>query len=332
MMMRTLRKVKHRARRLIERERPIILMYHRVAQLTHDPWQIAVSPDRFAAQIEALVQLRNVVPLRWLAAQMAQGCVPKKVAVVTFDDGYVDLLAQAKPVLERYGCPATAFLVTGVIGNTHSFWWDELSRVVFGTPLLPTELEIEIAGRLHGWRTDDGLAASQSDADDGRTVTREQLHYALWRLMRPLEPEPRWELVMRLCTWAGIEIEANSAHRPLTEEEVRRLASPSFIDIGAHSVTHPVLPLLDEPGKRAEVESSRAACEELTGEPVDTFAYPYGEFDDSAAACVRDAGFVCACTTRRGAVSSKNDPMLLPRFQIENWQGADFARRLAWGL
>jgi peptidoglycan/xylan/chitin deacetylase (PgdA/CDA1 family) len=327
--MRALRKLSRVARHFVERERPVILMYHRVAQVTHDPWQLAVWPERFAAQIEALVQVRDVVPLCWLAAELARGRVPRRAAAVTFDDGYADVLCEAKPVLDRCECPATVFLVTGAIGSARAFWWDELSRIVFETPLLPTELEIEIAGRVHRWRTDSRLTGSQNDAaGDGPAVTREQLHDELWGLLRPLEPELRWELVMRLCTWAGIEIDANSAHRPLTAEEVRRLATPGFIDIGAHTVTHPVLPLLDEPDQRAEIEGSRAACEELIGQPIHTFAYPFGEFDDAAAACVRAAGFACACTTQGGRISRESEFMRLPRFGVGNWTGADLVRRI----
>src|SRR6266446_9863187 len=152
--MRALRRLNRVARHLVERERPVIIMYHRVARVAHDPWQLAVWPERFAKQIEALVHLRHVVPLRWLAAELAQGRAPRKVAAVTFDDGYADVLAEARPILERYACPATVFLVTGMIGKSSTFWWDELSRIVLATPLLPTELEIEIAGRVHRWGTD----------------------------------------------------------------------------------------------------------------------------------------------------------------------------------
>src|SRR6516162_9491918 len=318
------------ARHLVERERPVILMFHRVARIPHDPWQLAVWPERFAEQIEALVQLRRIVPLSWLAAELARGRVPKKVAVVTFDDGYADVLTHARPVLERYACPATVFLVTGVIGDSCAFWWDELSRIVFETPVLPPELEIEIAGRLRRWQIDDRLTGFANDGlGDGLAFTREQLHYELWRLLRPLEPGPRWELLMRLCLWAGIAIDANSVHRPLASEEVRRLAAPGFIDIGAHTITHPALPLLDEVNQRAEIEGSRTACEELIGKPIYTFAYPFGDFDNGVAACVRDCGFACACTTVPGRVSMRSDPVLLPRCAVGNWAGDHLARRLA---
>jgi peptidoglycan/xylan/chitin deacetylase (PgdA/CDA1 family) len=328
-----LHRLRRAARHLVERERPIILMYHRVARVAHDPWQLAVWPDRFAEQIEALVQLRRVVPLRWLSAELARGRIPKRVAVVTFDDGYADVLTQAKPVLERYACPATVFLVTGVIGDSRAFWWDELSRMVFETPVLPPELEMEIAGRVHRWRIDSRLAGSSNHRlGDGLGLTREQLHYELWRLLRPLEPGPRWEFLMRLCLWAGMVIEADSVHRPLAAEEVRRLATPGFIDIGAHTVTHPALSMLDEAKQRCEIEGSRITCEDLIGEPIHTFAYPFGDFDEASAACVRDAGFACACTTQGGRVSRQSNPMRLPRFGIGNWAGDDLARRFTAAL
>jgi peptidoglycan/xylan/chitin deacetylase (PgdA/CDA1 family) len=322
-------KLRRAARHFVGRDRPVILMYHRVARMAHDPWQLAVSPDRFAEQIEALVQFRHVVPLRWLVAQLAQGRVPRKVAVVTFDDGYADVLGEARPVLERHTCPATVFLVTGAIGDNRGFWWDELSSLVFEPLSLPLELQIEIAGRSHGWRIDNPLAGAANDGvRDGLVVTSEQLHYELWRLLRPLDPESRWELLLRLRAWAGVEIETKSMHRPLSAEEVYRLAAPRFIDIGAHTVTHPPLSLLSEAGQRGEIEGSRRACEELVGEPIDTFAYPFGDFDDSAAACVHASGFACACTTQGSTVSRQTDPMRLPRFGVANWRGDDFARRL----
>ena len=86
--------------------------------------------------------------------------------------------------------------------------------------------------------------------------------------------------------------------------------------------------MLDKPDQRAEIEGSRAACEELIGHPIHTFAYPFGEFDDAADRSVRAAGFACACTTQGRRVSMQSDPMRLPRVAVGNWAGDDLARRL----
>jgi peptidoglycan/xylan/chitin deacetylase (PgdA/CDA1 family) len=49
---------------------------------------------------------------------------------VTFDDGYADNLYNAKPLLERYGIPATVFLITGYIEDKRQLWWEELVRLL----------------------------------------------------------------------------------------------------------------------------------------------------------------------------------------------------------
>jgi peptidoglycan/xylan/chitin deacetylase (PgdA/CDA1 family) len=304
-------------------------MYHRVALLAHDPWQLAVWPDRFAEQIEALTHLRRVVPLRWLAAQLAQGHVAKNVAAVTFDDGYADILTHAKPVLERQGCPATVFLATGAIGKSSAFWWDDLSRIIFEPQLLPWDLEVDIAGRMYRWRTD-GRTTGPADggAEDGPALSRQQLHDEIWQLLRPLEPQTRSEVLVHLRAWASVEMEAEPMHRALNGEEVRRLVEPGFIDIGAHTVTHPVLSLLDEESQRFEIEHSRTACEQLIGEPIHAFAYPFGEFDNATVSLVREFGFACACTIVPERISMRSDPMLLPRLAVGNFAGDELARRL----
>jgi peptidoglycan/xylan/chitin deacetylase (PgdA/CDA1 family) len=327
-----LRGFRHVARRFVEREWPLILMYHRVTRVARDPWDLAVWPDRFAEQITALVHLRRVVPLQWLCAELAQGRMPGNVAAITFDDGYADVLTEARPVLERYQCPATVFLVTGAIGSNRAFWWDELSRIVLEPPSLPSELKIEIANRVYRWRSAILQDSTSAEIAGCPGASREQLHSDLWELLRPVEHELRQELLIRLGNWAGIQIEPTSAHRPLNVMEVRRLAEPGFIDIGAHTVTHPVLTLLDEASQRSEIENSRHVCEGWIGQSIHAFAYPFGELDAISAAYVREAGFACACTTQPKRVSRRSDLMHLPRFAVRNWEGVDFARRVSRGF
>ena len=108
------------ARRVVSRGVPV-LMYHSVAELPGDPY--AVAPRRFAQQMMMLKILRRrVVQLEQLVADWQAGREPIRRAVaVTFDDGYADNASEAWPVLQRFGYPATLFIVTGCVGD-HNVW------------------------------------------------------------------------------------------------------------------------------------------------------------------------------------------------------------------
>src|SRR3954470_15948888 len=109
------------------RRRPpaLILLYHRVATPTRDPQLLSVSPERFAEHLEVVRRCAEPVAL---AGILAQGEGPR--AAITFDDGYADNLHEAAPLLAAAGVPATVFVVSGQVGTTDEFWWDELERVL----------------------------------------------------------------------------------------------------------------------------------------------------------------------------------------------------------
>jgi peptidoglycan/xylan/chitin deacetylase (PgdA/CDA1 family) len=86
----------------------------------------------------------------------------------------------------------------------------------------------------------------------------------------------------------------------LSAAELRQLAGAGW-EIGAHSATHPDMSRLDYADCLREVQTSCAAVEELTGTPVQTFAYPFGRYGEAAIAAVRDSGLLAALTTGSGA-------------------------------
>ncbi len=86
----------------------------------------------------------------------------------------------------------------------------------------------------------------------------------------------------------------------LGEEELRGLVAEGW-EIGAHTMTHPDLSELDYAACRLEIEESRDALERITGQPVRTFAYPFGHYGPAAVAAARDAGFRAAVTTGSGS-------------------------------
>lgn len=310
-----LRKWRKLRARVLGRVEPVILMYHRVAEVPCDPWRLAVTRDRFAEQVEMLTRRRSVVPLAWLVEQLEAGRVPERTVVITFDDGYVDVLRNAKPVLERFGAPATAFLTTGAIGRRREFWWDTLSRILLESPTLPDALELPIAGRSHTWRCDP--AADRSD-----------LHRAVWSTLRVLAEDARAAALTELEHWAGAAPPRRMSDRALDPDEVRELAASDAFTIGAHSISHASLPSLSDDDKRREIGDSRSACEHLIDRAVTSFAYPFGDRDHATERIVAECGFRHACATDPGVAVSIRDRFRLPRIAVEDWSADQLARRL----
>lgn len=101
-----------------------VAMYHSVGDCSDDPYRITVSPDRLDRQLGWLRRrgLRGVSMADLLAAR-ARG-EGKGLVGLTFDDGYADFTDNALPVLRRWDCGATVFVLPGRLGGTNE--WDPL--------------------------------------------------------------------------------------------------------------------------------------------------------------------------------------------------------------
>ncbi len=100
---------------------PVILRYHRVADLESDPHGLAVAPGFFAEHLEVLRGRYHPLALRALVGALRSGSLPPHAVVLTFDDGYADNLDVARPQLERQDIPATVFITTGYVDGGPEF-------------------------------------------------------------------------------------------------------------------------------------------------------------------------------------------------------------------
>jgi hypothetical protein len=157
---------------------------------------------------------------------------------------------------------------------------------------------------------------------------RQSLFHAIWSKLRTKSPAGLDAAMFQLREQVGSMTEPREAHRPLSTEEVRSIAS-RVIEFGSHALTHASLPALGEAEAFLEVVESRARCEALTGEAPKAFAYPYGDCDSAGMRLVKDAGFRCACTTAHAFVGRRIDPFALPRLAVGNWDVRRFSDMLA---
>jgi peptidoglycan/xylan/chitin deacetylase (PgdA/CDA1 family) len=83
----------------------LVLMYHRVADLKRDPWELAVSPENFEQQLALLRRKYDVITVPELARKLSTHSICSNSICITFDDGYSDNFHVAKPLLEKHECP-----------------------------------------------------------------------------------------------------------------------------------------------------------------------------------------------------------------------------------
>jgi peptidoglycan/xylan/chitin deacetylase (PgdA/CDA1 family) len=114
------RAIRPRRATALEQRGVRILGYHRVAP---DRDVLAVSPDAFRRQMEALLESGSRIVRLDAALGLLAGAVPDYYVCVTFDDGYRDTLENAAPILRELGIPATVFVATAIIDGRANFYW-----------------------------------------------------------------------------------------------------------------------------------------------------------------------------------------------------------------
>ena len=314
----------------------LILMYHRVAEVDLDPWGLCVTPQHFAEHLQVLQKYAQPISLRELAQAHQEGKIPRRAVAVTFDDGYVDNLLHAKPLLEQYNIPATIFVTTGYIGQNREFWHDELEQILLQPGRLADKLCLKINGSIHQWEL--GEAAYYSDEDyqsdrsrkawEGQAGSRLALYLSIYERLEPLPEDQRQEALNQIQIWAGLERNVRPTYRPLELGELRKLGQGKLIEIGAHTVNHPLLSAHPTALQQDEIQNSKAYLEAVLSRSVTSFAYPFGDYTLETVDLVREAGFDCACSVVEDIVWRKSNRFELPRFGVNDWNGEEFAKQL----
>ena len=318
----------------------VILLYHRVCRLECDPQLLAVTPEHFGEHLEVLRKKFCLASLEALLCRVSDSKIQRRMVIITFDDGYADNLLEAKPLLERFEVSATVFIAAHFVDRKQEFFWDELERILLSPGRLPPRIRIVVASGTFELDL-------QEIADYPET---EQRRYRHWSVLEQKAPTPRQSLYRNFCcfvrdltpceredalsqlrAWASTPADARDSHRTLTSPEVRQLQDGGLIEIGAHTLTHPVLSRLRADEQRLEIAGSREKLEAIVSRPVHSFSYPFGSPDDyteDTARIVREAGFECACSNFCRRVSSKTHRFHLPRMLVRDWNGREFEERL----
>jgi len=281
----------------------LILAYHRVASLAPDTHGLCIPAERFREHMRYLAERCTPMTLEELVRAARAGALPERAVAVTLDDGYLDALTTAAPILSRLGVPATFFVNSERLDEEHEAWHDVIEAVLMSGAELPPVLEIRLAG-------EDLRLAVATPGERSRALMA--LHGALL----PMSAEERLEALERLAAWSGTALSPRQERRVMLGAEIRALSRIPGCAIGSHSAHHLLLPVQPPEVQRAELADSKRSLEALIEQPVLAFCYPFGEHSRATAEAVRQTPYLLAVTVDRGLVTGSADPMLLPRHEI----------------
>jgi peptidoglycan/xylan/chitin deacetylase (PgdA/CDA1 family) len=298
----------------LHRRRPIVLAFHGVTGET--PGHLCNHEGKhlhlplFKVFMEHIAVRYNAVPLARIVSWLTGDAeLPDRSVVVTFDDGYRNVLTNAAPVLAEYGIPATVFVVTDFVKNQTMVWTDQVISALCATN--KPRLRIE--------RGNDTIEMPVSTAEEKIAAD-----YRIRDLYKALDDNTRTGLLEQMFSQLAVDQSdmknAWGDHAPLTPEDLGTLRELG-IEVGSHSRSHKILARCDADVLEREFGESKRWIEDVTGAACDEFSYPNGrpgDFNDQTRQYAMAAGYACAATTLTQRVSQQHDRFEIPRFTIAN--------------
>jgi len=284
----------------------VVFNYHRIG----DPSQSLLDREVFSADQEAFDQQvaflkRNfdVITPRDLAS-LENGKFGRAV-MITFDDGYLDNYELAFPVLKQHSVPATFFIATGFVTDGGMTWWDEIAWMARTSPRDQMLLDPWFAEPL--------------------SLTDDSIDQTINQLLRKYKGLAQDEAELFLNTVAA---ESDSGRVPkhvadalwMNWDMIREM-DQSGMEIGAHTVNHPVLSTCPVHVQKDEIVGSKQKIESELGHSIESFSYPVGQPDsytEETKRILQEAGIRWAFTFSGGFYRPHTfDNLEFPRLAVE---------------
>ncbi|MCC7522723.1 polysaccharide deacetylase family protein [Candidatus Uhrbacteria bacterium] len=244
-----------------------------------------VSERQFRQNIRWVKRWMNPVSMKQASGWLkGEDTLPKRAVCVTFDDGYADNATTAAKILRDEGVPAIFYLTTGFIDGTHALWVDRFENAFRKINPDP--------------KADEKLRAEFKKLPEDVRETK----------LRELEERTGASQLFPL-------------QKPMTWEQASDLLEQGF-EIGAHTITHPILAACAAERMEHEILGSKKRIEEKLGNNCRHFAFPNGQpsdWNDAVVNTIKHAGYETCLTTIDGKVHKHDDPFLLKRNPVDYW-------------
>jgi len=283
----------------------LVFNYHRVGDGSTSLFDRAIysaSQEEFDRQVSFLKKGFDIVRVDDLDDVMRHR---QRAVMITFDDGYRDNYEFAFPILKQHSAPATFFLTSGFLDAGTIAWWDEIAWMVRSATakwLYPSRLVPEL------------IPLSSS-------MEREEAICRLLSIYKTLSTDQSETFLNALAhhTGSGRASQDLARDQWMSWEMIREM-DQSGMDIGGHTISHPVLSQSSTEEQREEIFGSKSRIESMLGHPITAFSYPVGQpdsFTEQTQQLLHEAGYRWAFSFSGGfALPGKVDQLNVPRVAV----------------
>lgn len=273
-----------------------ILIYHRVLPKYDYMRPDEPTVDQFDWQMELISRYMTPLSLHDALIMLEGNRLPDNAVCVTFDDGYADNAIYALPILKKWGIPATVFVSTGFLDG--GIMWND--SVLEAIRLCENEIDLTFLGL--------GICKLPTK------LSRKDIAHEILKKIKHKDQDSRNKAVSKLVEQVNIPLPRDLM---MSSQQVLEMHEAG-IDIGGHTVNHPILTKLKNEDAEAEIINGKNYLEVLLGKPIEFFAYPNGQpvqdFNSKHKVMAKKCGFKAALSTAWGVSTRETDKYELARF------------------
>lgn len=250
----------------------LVIMYHGITKINSNWFSPRhLSQEQFEEHILYLKKHFEIVSIDELVNHADVSPISKKRIAITFDDGYVNNLTVALPIIEKYEIPVT-FFVSGICAEpvTKSYLFPDLIQALMNQK---QDVLKDVYNEM-GLQTEKGDFYSIAKLFDFEQ--RKQFESLLQKklncdeFMNTINPE----------IW-----------RILSPSELQHFAKSKWVTIGSHGYNHFLLGEISEEQCMNELSKSKQALETCIGKPIHYLAYPDGNYSKRVYEMAIEAGY-----------------------------------------
>lgn len=274
-------------------------------------YEIGVPMKIFERQVKYINKHFNVISLKDFVRKTKMGeKIPHRSVVFTFDDGYADFFTNAYPVLKKYHVPATVFIIPAIVNLKENIWIDEIAELV----LNKTGKKLKITSGLYPEILREEILQTELNT----SKKRREMASMIIRELKKLPNTQKNRIIEDLRTGnkqTHVSSQISSSRFLMDWKEITEINN-NGIDIGSHSLTHPVLSRLEDKELVSEIYGSKEILEQKLNQKIGAFCYPFGTigcFNDKTKESIKEAGYECAISSEDGVNDEQTDLFNLKR-------------------